>query len=105
MTQDQMMGVLLCFWIASIGTVISYFWYKWLIKKDKMRNYMRDFTLAEGIDVQTRQLKDWERLLKPEVFADLKAQCEEMNKTATDGDSVFRGSDMNNYIANYYNGK
>jgi hypothetical protein len=70
-----------------------------------MRNDMSDFTLEDGIDVQTRQLKDWKRLLKPEVFADLKAHCEEMNKTATDGYHVFRGIDMKNYIANYYNGK
>lgn len=94
-------------------TAIAYNWYQWTIKNNKTKTDMNgnmkngkdtgSFTLEDGIAVQTEQLKHWEKVLKPDVYADLKAHCLGKNKTATDGFSVFRGSDMDNYVANYFN--
>lgn len=58
-------------------------------------------TIERAIEIQAEQLKRWEAVLKPEVYRDLKAHCDHDNKGATAGKYVFRGSDMDNFIANY----
>lgn len=58
-------------------------------------------TVEKAIEIQQEQLKHWESVLKPEVFRALKAHCDHENKAAIKGIYVFRGSDMDNFVANY----
>jgi 5-methylthioribose kinase len=110
---EDLMGMLLCAWIAFVGTTIAYFWYQLIKKRNTNQNNkamslqdtLNELTVEKAIEIQTEQLKRWEAVLKPEVFANLKAHCEHDNKAATQGKYVFRGSDMDNYIANYNYGK
>lgn len=75
---------------------------------------VKTFNLAAGFATQAQQLKEWQSILKEEVFAKLQNHCKELNEkliegTATDcwgkllpqsGYSVFRGTDMDNWIHN-----
>lgn len=60
------------------------------------------FTVAEGLEVQTHQLKFWQHILKPEAY---KILIEEINKIERyrkmkDGYDVLRGTDIDNLVAN-----
>jgi hypothetical protein len=61
-----------------------------------------EFTIEQGIEVQTRQLEQWEKLLKEEVYNDLKAWAVSTNSEAKTGFSIRRGNDLDNYIGNYH---
>jgi hypothetical protein len=59
-----------------------------------------NFTVAEGIKVQTQQLKQWESVLKPEISAKLNEIVTSKNHLAKTGYDVFRGVDIDMVIAN-----
>lgn len=61
---------------------------------------MESFTVKQGIEVQQRQLKEWEQLLKPEVFKLLKIEVERSNHLAKNGFGIARGSDIDNILHN-----
>lgn len=60
-------------------------------------------TLKEGLEIQAKQLAEWETKLKPEVFEIVKKHCEEKNRQLhhnKSGFNVFRGEDINVFIRN-----
>jgi hypothetical protein len=66
---------------------------------------LENFTVELGIEVQTRQLKQWKKLLKKSVFEDLKIWATSTNSEAIDGTYIRRGNDLDNYIGNYHHYK
>jgi len=65
----------------------------------------KKFTTENAIKIQTEQLEGWRKLLKKSVFEDLKAWATENNSFKMDGTDVIRGSDLDNYVANYIHNK
>lgn len=59
------------------------------------------FTTQEAIAIQTRQLKDWEELLKPKVHKALKKWATEKNHLKENATDIIRGTDLDSFIANY----
>jgi hypothetical protein len=59
-----------------------------------------DFTVEQGIDIQDRQLSEWEVILKPEVFEIIKDLVKKRNVNLRTGYDVCRGTDINNIIHN-----
>jgi len=70
-----------------------------------LQSTLDGLTIERALEIQQEQLNAWEKVLKPEVFRDLKAHCDHDNKAATAGKYIFRGSDMDNFVANYNHGK
>lgn len=60
----------------------------------------KNYTVAEGIAVQTENLRQWKGILKPEVFERIKALAITNNHTATTGYDICRGSDISNLVEN-----
>lgn len=58
------------------------------------------FTIEQGIAVQQRHLKEWQQLLKSNVFKLLKKEVEKSNHLAKDGFSVVRGNTIDNILFN-----
>lgn len=58
------------------------------------------FTKAEAIRYQQEHLKQWELVLKPEVFAKLKAWAEETNETEENPYEIRRGCTLNSWVVN-----
>ena len=63
-------------------------------------------TVERAFEIQREQLGHWEKVLKPEVHRDLCMHClaknqELMKSENPDGMHVFRGSDMDTFVANY----
>ena len=65
----------------------------------------KEFTIENGIEIQSMQLAGWKELLKDEVFEDLKTWATENNHLKTNGYAIVRGTDLDNYIANYIRNK
>ena len=63
----------------------------------------KEFTIAEGIAIQTRQLKEWESKLLPHVYTALESEAIRRNYNLKRGYDIFRGSDMTTFILNYPN--
>ena len=65
-----------------------------------------EFTIEQGIETQQRQLKQWKKVLKPEIYAELvrliNEKTEREKNTYTDGYSVFRGADIDSAIQNWF---
>lgn len=61
---------------------------------------MENFTVKQGLAVQKRQLKDWEQLLKSEVFLILKTMVENANIGAKDGYEIVRGNSIDSLLFN-----
>jgi hypothetical protein len=62
-------------------------------------------TMAKALKIQAEHLAQWEQVLKPEVFARVKAIVEEKNRAAYPGPyDVFRGTKILELIVNaaYY---
>ena len=59
------------------------------------------FTVEDGIAVQTKQLAQWKKLLKAKVYRDLEKWATSENHLKTSGFFVVRGTDLDNYVANY----
>ncbi len=62
-------------------------------------------TLQEGLDIQSKHLKEWETILKSEVFKRLEDYIKIVNlgldKNKHDGYNVWRGNTIDNLVANY----
>jgi len=64
-----------------------------------------NFTVIDGIKVQSEQLKKWEQVLKPSVFKELKkwATKDNLDPRHKDGYTILRGQSMESFIQNYPN--
>lgn len=62
-----------------------------------------EFTVEAAIAIQTDHLKEWKKLLKTKVYKNLEAWATENNHKKKTGFEVVRGTQLNNYIANYFN--
>lgn len=60
----------------------------------------QEFTLEQGLKIQSEQLKEWEKIMKPEVYEKLKIYIDASNTTATTGNQVLRGYSIQNWISN-----
>ena len=64
------------------------------------------FTIEQGIETQQRQLKQWKKVLKPEIYAELarliNEKTEREKNTYTDGYNVLRGGDIDLAIQNWF---
>jgi hypothetical protein len=60
-----------------------------------------EFTVQQGLEIQARQLQEWESVLKPEVYKALHEYATRENGEAESGSDVKRGVDLSNYIGNY----
>lgn len=66
----------------------------------------QEFTIANGISVQTRSLNMWKALLKPEVYQQVEEWALAENNKAKTGYDIKRGQDIDTYILNIqYNKK
>ena len=61
------------------------------------------FSVEDGIKIQSEQLAEWKKLLQPKVYKDLEKWATEHNDKAESGNQIIRGSDMSNFIGNYFN--
>jgi hypothetical protein len=61
------------------------------------------FSVEDGIKVQSEQLAQWKKLLLPKVYKDLEKWATEHNDKAESGNNIIRGTDMDNFIGNYFN--
>ena len=61
---------------------------------------MKDFTIEQGLQVQTRQLNEWKSLLKSKVFEKLKKEVIKDNHLAKDGFDIVRGNSIDNILFN-----
>ena len=61
----------------------------------------KEFTIADGINIQTKQLKVWKSKLLPHVYKALEKEALRKNDIAKNGYGVFRGDDMTIFIKNY----
>jgi hypothetical protein len=61
------------------------------------------FTVEDGIKIQSEQLAEWKKLLLPKVYKDLEKWATEHNDKAESGNNIIRGTDMSNFIGNYFN--
>ena len=62
---------------------------------------MENFTVADAIEVQTRQLAEWKLMLKGKVYKDLKKYLTEANKFITKPSEIMRGTMIDAYLSNY----
>lgn len=60
----------------------------------------KNYTVEDGIAVQTENLRQWQGVLKPEVFERIKALATENNHTAATGYDICRGSDISDLVQN-----
>ena len=61
---------------------------------------MEDFTIEQGLQVQTIQLNKWKSLLKSKVFEKLKKEVTKDNHLAKDGFDIVRGNSIDNILIN-----
>ena len=66
---------------------------------------MKNFTLEDGIKVQTKQLEVWSLVLNYYTMKQVIERCEELNEQlrkekCDDGGRVFRGNAISTYIEN-----
>lgn len=61
----------------------------------------RDFTIQQGIEVQTQQLSEWKQLLKDEVYIAVEIYATKDNHLAKTGDDICRGVSMTDMVHNY----
>jgi len=53
--------------------------------------YKSFFTVEQGITIQTRNLDEWAKVLKPEIYKSLVIHATEKNNEAKDGYFICRG--------------
>lgn len=70
-----------------------------------MNNTTNSFTVAEAIKIQQDDLAKWERVLKPEVAAEMRRHAEADNDKTTNPHRIIRGSDLSNYVQNFHHGR
>ncbi len=52
------------------------------------------------LEIQRKQLLDWEKRLKPEVYQKLSKYVEEKNQKTMEGEEPVRGQQLTNFIEN-----
>lgn len=62
---------------------------------------VKEFTVNDGIKVQTEQLFRWKSVLIPEVYDSLEEYAKRNNHKAKTGYDICRGSELDCYVANY----
>lgn len=60
-----------------------------------------EFTVEEGIVIQSEQLALWKRILVPEVYDALEEYATRNNHKAESGIDICRGTSLDSYINNY----
>ena len=60
----------------------------------------QEFTLEQGLEIQSSQLKEWQKIMKPEIYNKLRVYIETSNNTAKTGNDVLRGYSIQNWISN-----
>lgn len=56
------------------------------------------FTVQNGIEIQTEQLKNWIKVLKPDVYKKLKDWATKNNKSTNTGDDITRGQILDTFV-------
>lgn len=64
--------------------------------------YRKDFVRQNGLDIQATDLAFWEKLLKPDIYKLVEAECFKQNATleTESGYEVFRGNSIDCFIKN-----
>lgn len=63
-----------------------------------------EFTVADGLKVQSEHLARWAKLLKPEIYAKVAEEAARQNQRRMDsGLDVWRGTDINQFVMNLPN--
>ena len=57
--------------------------------------------IQQGIEIQSSQLKEWEALLKPEIYEELVARATKYNHKAKDGFDILRGDSLGTIMSNW----
>ncbi len=60
-----------------------------------------EFTIEEGINIQTEHLRLWKAVLKFEVYEALEEYAKRNNNEAKTGYDICRGTSLDCYINNY----
>ena len=60
-----------------------------------------EFTMAEALEIQELHLAQWMKVLKPEIWRELRDAVKASNPGVTDPYKVTRGSDLDSWMANY----
>lgn len=63
-------------------------------RANNQRNPNDVFTVQDGIDVQTKQLEQWAKVLKPEIHESLVIHATAKNHLAVDGYQIARGGKL-----------
>ena len=68
-------------------------------------NERKEFTIKQGLEAQTIDLRFWESILNPVVYAKLHRAVMQTNanKPMETGYDVVRGGDLQNWVLNYDN--
>lgn len=61
----------------------------------------RDFSIKQGIEVQSQQLSEWKQLLKDNVYIALEIYATKDNHLAKCGDDICRGVTMSDIVHNF----
>lgn len=65
--------------------------------------YRNDFTVENGIEIQTGQLAHWQKILNKESYLLVLAEVAKQNKKEMKwGYDVFRGNSIDTFIHNLY---
>lgn len=56
------------------------------------------FTTQNGIEIQADQLKNWKRVLKPDVYNKLRDWATKNNKIAKTGNDITRGQILDTFV-------
>lgn len=65
-----------------------------------MSIFKNNFTIQNGIDIQTEQLNKWKALLKPKVYNQVQKLVTKNNDKATTGYDICRGDSITEIILN-----
>lgn len=62
---------------------------------------MGEFTVQEGINIQTTHLNKWKEILKTDVFLALSLYAVRDNSYAENGYHIKRGESLSNFVTNF----
>lgn len=55
-------------------------------------------TVQQGINIQVEHLKDWEKVLKPEIYLQLEKWAKSKNVEAKTGYEILRGNILGTFV-------
>ena len=65
----------------------------------KTLRMLRTLTVAEGLEIQSHNLKMWQSLLQPEIFAKIQHEAEAHNGIGYEsGYEVWRGQNITDFV-------